>query len=56
MTNKLYSPKELSEILGVSQWTIRNWFNTGVLKGAKHGAQWRMTEEDLHEYLKEKHG
>jgi excisionase family DNA binding protein len=53
---KFYSPKELAQMLGVSEWTIREWFKTGVLKGAKHGRQWRMSTEELTKYLEEKHG
>lgn len=53
---KFYSVPELSEILGLSKYTIREWFRVGELKGVKIGKHWRMSEEDFEAYLKEKHG
>lgn len=53
-----YSPKQISEMLGVTESTVREWLKAGTLKGAKVGGrgQWRVPEENLNDFLKEKHG
>lgn len=49
---KLYSAKEVIEILGVSRPTLLREINNGNLKAFKAGRQWRITEEALNEYMK----
>lgn len=55
---KMYSPKEIAEILGVKEGTVREWLKAGILKGVKVGGrgQWRVSHDNLNEYLKEQHG
>jgi excisionase family DNA binding protein len=48
---KLYSIKDLHEALGVNERTLREWFNTGKLKGIKLGTRWHITEENLKRFL-----
>ncbi|HAR63131.1 MAG: hypothetical protein DKM50_13205 [Candidatus Margulisiibacteriota bacterium] len=47
----LYSVRELSGALGVSELTIRSYLRTGKLKGRKLGVQWYVIEESLHDYF-----
>jgi len=49
----VYTPEEVSEILKISVRTIREYLKQGKLKGSKIGTKWRITEEQLKEFLKE---
>jgi len=48
---KLYSLDELSKILEVSKVTLRGYIEQGRLKAVKVGRSYRVTEEDLREFL-----
>jgi len=48
---KLYELKELTEKLGVTVITLRNYINEGKLKGRKMGGRWFVTEESLKEFF-----
>jgi len=48
---RLYSLKELSEKLGVSEVTLRTYLREGKIKGRKMGTTWYVTEESLREYF-----
>ncbi len=50
---KLFSVKELSNILGVTELTIRSYITSGKLKGRKFGTRYLVSEENLREYFKE---
>jgi excisionase family DNA binding protein len=48
---KLYTIKEITEILKVSQRTIYNYIKNGNLKAVKIGKYWRIKKEDLQRLL-----
>jgi excisionase family DNA binding protein len=54
---KVYSPEEAAEILGVHQETVRQWLRSGKLGGVKAGPRlWRVRESDLQKFLQTKPG
>jgi len=50
---KHYTVKEVSELLGMAEITIRQWIQKGRLKSVKLGSARRIKESDLKEFLKE---
>lgn len=48
---KLYNLDELSRILKVNKITLRGYIEQGRLKAVKIGRSYRVTEEDLREFL-----
>lgn len=53
MENKeFYSPKEIAELLGKSDFTVRAWIKAGKLKALKVG-QWRIPKDSLQEFLEQ---
>ncbi len=50
---KLLSPEQVAEILGVSQKMVRDWLRAGRIKGVKLGRIWRVREQDLEAFLAE---
>jgi|LSQX01.1.fsa_nt_gb excisionase family DNA binding protein len=48
---KLFSLKELSETLSVSDVTLRSYISKGNLKARKVGGKWYVSEEALREYF-----
>jgi len=53
MMDKLLTPEQAAEILGVKLRTMREWLRTGRIKGVKAGALWRIRENDLEAFIKE---
>ncbi len=49
-----YTPEEVAEILKLKVTTIRKYLGQGDLKGSKIGRVWRITEEDLKEFIKQR--
>ena len=49
-TIKLYKPKDIAEILRVSQRTVINYIQSGKLKGTKIGGGWRVKAEDFQSF------
>ena len=49
---KLYDLKELSEILGITVVSLRNYLRSKKIRGRKMGRNWYVTQEALEEYLK----
>ena len=49
---KLLSPEQVAEILGVSQKMVRDWLRAGRIKGVKLGRIWRVRESDLEAFIK----
>ncbi len=47
----VYTLKELEESLGITRRTIYNWIKAGKLQAIKVGKEWRVTEEQLQEFL-----
>jgi excisionase family DNA binding protein len=48
---KLYNLNELSKVLMVNKVTLRGYIEQGRLKAVKIGRSYRVTEEDLREFL-----
>lgn len=48
---KLYTLKELEELLSTSYRTLLNYIKEGKLKAVKIGKSWRVTEENLKAFL-----
>lgn len=46
-----YTVEEIAEILKLDAETIRRYLVKGNLKGSKIGRSWRITEEDLKEFI-----
>ena len=49
---KLYNLKEVAEVLRVSRQTIYNYITAKKLRATKYGKEYRVTEEDLQEFIK----
>lgn len=48
---KFYTPQEVSELLKVSDKTVRNWIRNGILGAVVIGKSYRIPEEKLNELL-----
>ena len=44
---------EIAEQLKVSNRTVRNWIESGKLKGFRFGLQYRIKKEDFEEFIKQ---
>lgn len=51
---KYYTAEEVADILKLQLSTIRNYLAQGKMKGAKIGKSWRITEEDLKEFINDR--
>lgn len=51
MAIKVYTPEEAAQILKLSTRTIREYLRIGKITGAKIGKEWRITEEQIREFL-----
>ena len=49
---KLYTLQEVADVLRVSRQTIYNYVTAKRLKASKIGKEYRVTEEDLQDFLK----
>ncbi len=49
---KVYSLKEASKILGVTERTLYNYIKAGRIKVQKIGGKWIITEENLKKFIK----
>ena len=45
------TPKEVSELLRVSVYTVRRWINDGSLPAYKVGRGWRIGKSDIEDWL-----
>jgi len=52
---KLYDLKELVEMLGTTEDTLRLYLKTGKLAGQKLGVKWYVSEDGLRDYFNQKH-
>ncbi|MBH8600121.1 helix-turn-helix domain-containing protein [Thermoactinomyces sp. CICC 23799] len=50
--NKLLTPKEVAELLQVSEVTVKKWLRAGRLRGFKVNRLWRVSAEDLEDFIK----
>ena len=48
---KVYTLREVEDILKVTQRTVYNYINSGKLKAVKMGKYWRVRHEDLDAFL-----
>lgn len=51
---KMLTPSEIAEKLNLHPNTVRDYLKTGILPGVKLGRVWRVEEEDLYKFLKER--
>ena len=56
LERKAYSPKEVQEMLGISQTTVYRWLESGQLPAVKIGKLWRIPADALEEMLRTKGG
>jgi excisionase family DNA binding protein len=56
MAKKLYSLKEIAELLNKSTMTVRREISRGNLKAGKIGGEYSITRSELEEYLKQRFG
>jgi excisionase family DNA binding protein len=49
--NKLLTPEEAAEILGISVYTIKDFLRAGKISGVKVGKLWRIEEKVLKEFI-----
>lgn len=49
---KLYTLQEVADYLRVSRQTIYNWVTAKRLKASKIGKEYRVTEKDLQDFIK----
>lgn len=47
----IYTPEEIADKLKASRRTVYRWIEKGDLKAFKAGKMWRITREDLEEFL-----
>ncbi len=47
MTDTFYTPEEVADYLKLSIQTIRSWINSGKIKAARFGRQYRITGAEL---------
>jgi len=53
MTEKrVYTPKEVAEILGVSVFTVHELLREGRLGGFKITSRWRIPSDELDEFIR----
>ena len=50
---QLHTVERLSEILSVTERTIRDWARKGYITGFKVGGEWRFSQDDLDEFLEQ---
>lgn len=51
MANKLLTVKEVAEMLGMHEVTIRDKCREGEIPAIKMGKYWRVKEDDLNKWL-----
>lgn len=52
INQKMYTLKELEQILGTTRVTLLNYVHSGKLKCVKICGKWKLSEENLERYLK----
>jgi|RhiMethySRZTD1v2_1073278.scaffolds.fasta_scaffold181038_4 excisionase family DNA binding protein len=51
LEERLFTPQDVAERLGMSKYTITEWLKTGRLRGVKIGKYWRVKESDLQAFI-----
>ena len=52
---RLLTPEEVAERLGIKPNTVKGYFRTGRIKAIKVGKLWRVRESDLQKHIEEYH-
>lgn len=47
----LYTPEEVARKVKVERQTVYHWLSSGMLRGLRVGSTWRITEEDLLNFM-----
>ena len=50
---RLYTLQEVADVLRVSRQTIYNYVTAKRLRATKYGKEYRVTEEDLRQFIKD---
>jgi excisionase family DNA binding protein len=50
--DKIFTVKQVAESLQVPQITVTKWIREGKIKAFKVGKEWRITETNFNEYMK----
>lgn len=53
-SDKYYTVPELSELLKITENTLRIHLRDGILKGSKKGKNWLISQKSLNNYLNKK--
>jgi len=48
---KMYSLKDLAQLLKVTERTLHNYIKSGKLKGQKIGGKWQISESNLRKFV-----
>lgn len=48
---KIYSVRQTAELLQCTERTVYNYITSGELKAKKLGKSWRITDENINEFL-----
>ena len=51
---KMLTPSEIAEKLNIHPNTVRDYLKAGILPAVKLGRVWRVEEEDLEEFIRER--
>jgi excisionase family DNA binding protein len=47
----LFTPEEVARKVKVERQTVYHWLSSGMLRGLRIGSTWRITEEDLMDFM-----
>jgi excisionase family DNA binding protein len=50
----IYTVKEAAKELKVCDRTLKNWLNTGTIKGFRLGKRWRISQEEINRIMEGK--
>lgn len=53
---KYYTADEVADICRVTVWTVREWIKADKLVGTKRGRAYLIAEQDLKDFLEDRHG
>ena len=51
MSEEVFTPEKVAQLLSVRSKTIRDWLKSGKMRGIKAGRLWRIRERDLKAFL-----
>jgi len=52
---KVYTVKQLSKLLGMTELSVRKYIREGKIKGVKAGGKWLVSEYSLNEFFQQDH-